>query len=90
MKSKQWGVDGAFCTSDSLALGLIDGLKKNLGVEIPRDFGVIGFDNISRSRENWLPLTTINQDVIKKRGASSRHIIQSKNHGEAKQKYPSI
>lgn len=62
---KTMGVDGAFCTSDSLALGLIDGLK-SLGVEIPRDFGVIGFDNISRSRENWLPLTTINQDVIKK------------------------
>ncbi|WP_105614853.1 LacI family DNA-binding transcriptional regulator [Vallitalea okinawensis] len=62
---KTMGVDGAFCTSDILAIGLMDGLT-NLGVKIPEDFGVIGFDNISRSKENWLPLTTINQDVIKK------------------------
>ncbi|QUI21174.1 LacI family DNA-binding transcriptional regulator [Vallitalea pronyensis] len=62
---KSMGIDGAFCTSDSLALGLIDGLR-SLGVQVPTDLGVIGFDNMSRSRENWLPLTTINQNVIKK------------------------
>lgn len=77
---KNMGVDGAFCTSDSLALGLIDGLT-GLDVKIPDTFGVVGFDNISRSKENWMPLTTINQNVIKKGELAVETLFQKKSWG---------
>ena len=62
---RSMGVDGIFCTSDSLALGVVDGLTQ-LGISVPEEVGVIGFDDFSRSRETWKPLTTIHQDVVKK------------------------
>ncbi len=62
---KRMGIDGVFATSDNLALGVVDGLTK-LGVKVPEDVGVVGFDDFARSRENWLPLTTIHQDALKK------------------------
>jgi DNA-binding LacI/PurR family transcriptional regulator len=34
------------------------------GMLIPRDLGVVGFDNISDSAYYWPPLTTIDQDQL--------------------------
>lgn len=38
-------VDAAFVANDLMAIGLMHGLKAE-GIEIPKDFGIIGFDNL--------------------------------------------
>ncbi len=46
------------CANDTMALGLIDGLKEK-GHRIPEDVSVIGFDDITEASELSKPLTTI-------------------------------
>ncbi len=49
-----------FCSSDEMAIGLISALYE-LGVHIPKDISIAGFDDINFSR-NYIPaLTTIHQ-----------------------------
>lgn len=56
-------LDGIFCGNDMIARGVIDGLRE-LGVSVPDDVSVIGFDNweivASQSRP---PLTTIDMNL---------------------------
>lgn len=52
-----------FCASDEVALGLIAGLN-GLGLQVPKDISVVGFDGIEQA-EHFVPaLTTIQQDRI--------------------------
>lgn len=55
----------AFCTADLIAAGLLAGLHK-LGKRIPRDYSVMGFDNLSVSRMVYPALTTIDQGILGK------------------------
>lgn len=50
------------CTSDLIAMGLIAALKAG-GLHVPRDVGVVGFDDISIAAFYDPPLTTIAQDM---------------------------
>ncbi len=54
---------GVFCPSDTVALGLVDTLRTRYGVEIPRQLGVIGYDDIPQASWNFARLTTIRQSV---------------------------
>jgi DNA-binding LacI/PurR family transcriptional regulator len=54
--------DALFCANDSMALGAIDAAK-SLGIRIPDDLSVIGFDDIPMAGWNAYNLTTIAQDV---------------------------
>ena len=54
-----------FAVSDYYALDLISNLKL-LGVEIPDDISVIGFDDTAISSEVFPALTTIKQDCMKR------------------------
>jgi DNA-binding LacI/PurR family transcriptional regulator len=49
-----------FCFNDLLAIGMIQGLK-NLGIRVPEDVSVTGFDNIIFSAFTNPPLTTLDQ-----------------------------
>ncbi len=52
-----------FCAADEVALGLIAGLNA-LGVRVPEDISVVGFDGLEQA-EHFVPaLTTIVQDRI--------------------------
>ncbi|OLP51672.1 LacI family transcriptional regulator [Allorhizobium taibaishanense] len=55
--------DGIFCGNDMIARGVIDGLRE-LGVSVPGDVSVVGFDNweivASQSRP---PLTTVDMNL---------------------------
>jgi len=50
------------CGNDLIAYGVIDKIEK-LGLVIPNDAGVTGFDDISFSRHYKPPLTTVRQPV---------------------------
>ncbi|CNE01149.1 LacI family transcriptional regulator [Mycobacterium tuberculosis] len=52
--------DGVFCANDLLAIGLVNELTR-LGVRVPEDIAVIGYDDIELAASAAVPLTTIRQ-----------------------------
>jgi DNA-binding LacI/PurR family transcriptional regulator len=50
---------GVICASDILALGAIDALKHDLGLRIPHDVGVVGFDDIAMAGWPSYSLTSL-------------------------------
>ncbi len=57
--SEQPWPDAIFCTSDIIALGVMDVIRKKFHKSIPQDISVIGFDNIPASAFDAYDLTTI-------------------------------
>jgi DNA-binding LacI/PurR family transcriptional regulator len=55
--------DGVFCVTDLLALGFMDAARHQLGLNIPSDLSVIGFDDVPVSGWPAYRLTTIRQSV---------------------------
>lgn len=53
------------CGDDMMALGAISAVNE-LGLRVPEDVSVIGFDDISLARFSTPPLTTIRQDTFQK------------------------
>jgi len=58
-------IDGVFASSDMVAFGIIEGLKR-LGVSIPKDVSVIGFDGLFVGEISSPKLTTIKQNIYEK------------------------
>jgi DNA-binding LacI/PurR family transcriptional regulator len=58
------GVDAVFCGDDVLAMGAMDACRE-AGVQVPRDVGVIGFDNMAMAAWPAYNLTTIQQPAAK-------------------------
>ncbi|MGF6175339.1 LacI family DNA-binding transcriptional regulator [Ensifer sp. 4252] len=56
-------VEGAFCVNDLMAFGLIDYARNVLGVSVPNDLSVIGFDDVPEARWGAYRLTTFQQDA---------------------------
>lgn len=52
--------DAIFAGNDSLALGLMNYFHK-VGISIPKDISILGFDNVSYAETAIVPLTTISQ-----------------------------
>jgi LacI family transcriptional regulator len=57
------GIDALFASSDQIALGALSTAHR-LGLQIPRDLAIVGFDNIPESACFWPPLTTVYQQLI--------------------------
>jgi DNA-binding LacI/PurR family transcriptional regulator len=56
------GIDAVFCGDDVLAMGAIDACRE-AAVDVPRDIGVIGFNNMAMAAWPAYNLTTIHQPV---------------------------
>lgn len=54
------GVDAVFCGDDNLAMGAIDACRE-AGLDVPRDIGVIGFNDMTIAAWPAYNLTTIRQ-----------------------------
>ena len=52
--------DALLCTSDHLAAQLLQSLNR-LGVQVPRDLRLVGFDNVPFANLLTIPLTTMEQ-----------------------------
>jgi LacI family transcriptional regulator len=57
------GIDAVFASSDQIALGALSTAHR-LGLKIPQDLAIVGFDNIPESACFWPPLTTVYQQLI--------------------------
>lgn len=54
--------DAIFCANDLVALGAMDAIRKRLGLRIPEDVMVIGYDDIPSAAWDSYDLTTFDQD----------------------------
>lgn len=55
--------DAVFCASDVMALGVLHAARHELGLDVPRDFSLIGFDDIPSAAWPGHALTTIRQPI---------------------------
>ncbi len=56
-------VDGVFCANDIVAIGFIEGIQEGLGLRVPEDLSVVGFDDITMAGWPSHKLTTIPQPL---------------------------
>jgi DNA-binding LacI/PurR family transcriptional regulator len=56
-------IDGAFCVTDRVALGFLNAARFELGMTVPGDVAIIGFDDIAEAAWPSHALTTISQPV---------------------------
>ncbi|MCZ4280213.1 LacI family DNA-binding transcriptional regulator [Kiloniella laminariae] len=52
---------GIYCANDNVALGFMDALRHELGLRVPEDLSVIGFDDIPLAGQPAYRLTTLRQ-----------------------------
>lgn len=55
--------DGVFCANDILAIGFLDGVRRELGLGVPDDISIVGFDDIEMAHWPSHGLTTIQQPI---------------------------
>ncbi len=55
--------DALFCAADIMALGAMDAARFGLGIKIPQELSIVGYDNIAMSQWPTYNLTTIRQSV---------------------------
>ena len=53
------------CMSDQLAIGVLEGARE-LGLSVPKDLSVVGFDDVPEAGRTSPPLTTIHQSHVEK------------------------
>jgi DNA-binding LacI/PurR family transcriptional regulator len=56
--------DAIFCSSDQLAFGVMDACRFDLGLSVPGDVSVIGFDDVPEAARPVYDLTTVRQDTV--------------------------
>lgn len=61
--SRQERPDAVFCASDVMALGVLHAARHELGLAVPGDFSLIGFDDIPAADWPGHQLTTIRQPI---------------------------
>lgn len=57
--------DAVFCVNDLMAIGAIEAIRSKLGLRVPQDVMVAGFDDIAPSAWPSIGMTTIRQDADK-------------------------
>lgn len=55
--------DAVFCANDIVAIGALDAARRELGLSIPRDLSIIGFDDIPMAAWPSYSLTTVRQPL---------------------------
>ncbi|MES2184446.1 MAG: LacI family DNA-binding transcriptional regulator [Pseudomonadota bacterium] len=55
--------DALFSANDHMAIAAMETLRAELGLRIPEDVGVVGFDNVPQAAWPSFQLTTVQQDV---------------------------
>ena len=78
--------DGVFAGSDWLAMGCYQAMKEH-GIRIPEDVLLAGYDDISITSFNAVPITTIHQQVTEMGQLVAKNLIATIK-GEAPQKEP--
>ena len=76
---------GVFCCNDMVALRTMDALQGRYGLAAPRDYSVVGFDDIRQSRHCEPPLTTFGVDR-EEMGRMAAALLVEEVEGKSRQK----
>ncbi len=68
--------DALFVASDHMAFAAIDTLRGALGLRVPEDVSVIGFDNVPQADWGAYHLTTVQQDAVPMIEATVQMLLQ--------------
>jgi DNA-binding LacI/PurR family transcriptional regulator len=68
--------DALFVASDHMAFAAIDTLRGALGLRVPEDVSVVGFDNVPQAEWGAYRLTTVQQDVGPMIDATVKMLLQ--------------
>jgi DNA-binding LacI/PurR family transcriptional regulator len=74
--------DGLFVTNDYMALRVMDVLRGDLGLRVPQDVAVVGFDDVGPAAETAYDLTSIRQPVTQMAQTAVR-ILLDRIHGRS-------
>lgn len=55
--------DAVFCANDIIAIGALDAARRELGLSVPKELSVVGFDDISMAAWPSYSLTTLRQPM---------------------------
>jgi DNA-binding LacI/PurR family transcriptional regulator len=66
--------EAIFCSSDLIAMGAMDAARLEMGLKVPEDVSIIGFDNIPMAGWPSYNLTTVHQPV-EELGAETMEIL---------------
>jgi len=70
------GADAIFAANDVGAFGVLDALRHELGLKVPQDVMVVGFDDIAQSHWKSYDLTTVRIDLDERVRALVRLILR--------------
>ena len=73
--SKEAKFDGVFCSSDEIAMGVINALREN-NIKVPEEVDVIGFDNIYMSTIFYPKLSSVAQPMYDMGSVGMRMLIK--------------
>lgn len=77
------GADAIFAANDVGAFGVLDALRHELGLRVPEDVKVVGFDDIAQSHWKSYDLTTVKFDLDERVQALVRLILRRLNEPDA-------
>jgi DNA-binding LacI/PurR family transcriptional regulator len=77
------GADAIFAANDVGAFGVLDALRHELGLRVPEDVKVVGFDDIAQSHWKSYNLTTVKFDLEERVRALVRLILRRLNNPDA-------
>ena len=69
-------LDAIVCANDTLALGAMDAARIDLGLAVPADLSVVGFDGVAPARWAAYELTTIRQPVNRMAAAAVAMLME--------------
>jgi len=62
MQLLRWrDITAYFCSNDAMAIGLMHAAR-DLGLDVPGDLSIVGYDDVPEAAHLWPPLTTVRQD----------------------------
>lgn len=67
--------EAAFCAEDMMAVGILHGMLRK-GVQVGKDFGLVGFDNIQIGQQVFPELTTIDQSIFEKGETATKTLLK--------------
>jgi alanine racemase len=70
---------GVLAMSDAMAIGVLRAARE-LGLQVPRDLSVVGFDDIDISQHTNPPLTTVHQPIRRKGETAVRALLSVIEH----------
>ena len=71
----RYALDSSFCLSDSIAYGVLHGCRE-LGLSVPGDISIVGFDDHPLSRLVDPPLTSVNWSIDRTARAAVGFLVE--------------